>query len=234
MKLSVVVPCYNEAKNIPHVLARFKAALKGLDAELILIDNNSKDETKKTLKELLPNYPFARSVFAAQPGYGAAIRKGLDAAKGEFLCYTHADMQTDPGDVRKALDLITSASDPKRTLVKGSRKGRPLADQFFTSAMALFESVWLLTILRDINAQPNMFHRSFLQGLRLPDDFSLDLYVLYVAKRRRLDIIRFPVLFAKRMHGESSWNTSWRSKLKFIRRTLAFSLRLRRHLNGGR
>lgn len=83
----------------------------------------------------------------------------------------------------------------------------------------------------DINAQPNIFHRSFFESLHnTPKDFSLDLYFLYMAKKRGLNVIRFDVLFPERVHGESSWNTGFLSKWKFIKRTIDFSIKLKKEL----
>ena len=133
--LSVAVTCYNEAKNLPLVLERFKNAFDtaGITShvELILVDNNSKDESAEVLKRELakPEHAFARTVFQPTPGYGAAVRKGLEIGKGEYLCWTHADLQTDPNDVAKAYTLIQQQKDPKHCYVKGDRHGRPLFDQ---------------------------------------------------------------------------------------------------------
>jgi len=229
--LSVIVPCYNEAKNIPLVLDRFASALEGQPTELILVDNNSKDNTQQVLQEQLPKYPFARSVFQPQPGYGAAVHKGLQAAEGEYICWTHADMQTDPHDTIKALKIIQNKANPEKYFIKGDRKNRPFMDVFFTGGMSLFETLVLFTRLKDINAQPNLFHRSFLQHTpNPPEDFSFDLYYYYIAKKKNYKVIRFPVLFTQRLHGESSWNTGFRQKWKFIKRTIDFTLNMKKRL----
>lgn len=233
MKLSLVVPCYNEAKNIPLILDRFAAVLTRNDIELILVDNGSRDGSGELLAGLLPNYPFARTLrVEVNQGYGFGVRAGLRAAAGEYRGWTHADMQTDPFDAVRALQEIEQRGDPRDIFVKGSRKGRPLFDQVFTVGMSLFETAYLGQRLWDINAQPNLFHRSFLDQWRNPpDDFSLDLYALYLARKLGLEIVRFDVVFPPRVHGTSSWNTSIGAKWKFIKRTLDFSVRLKRGLS---
>ena len=60
-----------------------------------------------------------------------------------------------------------------------------------------------------------------------PKDFSLDLYALLLAKQNKMKVIRFPVMFEKRHAGVSSWNVDWKSKVKFIKRTISFSLKLK-------
>jgi hypothetical protein len=61
-----------------------------------------------------------------------------------------------------------------------------------------------------------------------PHDFSLDLYAYHLARKRGLRVCRFPVKFGDRAHGVSHWNIDWKAKQKFIRRTIAYSLRLAR------
>jgi glycosyltransferase involved in cell wall biosynthesis len=232
-KLSIVVPCYNEAENIPFILQKFGSVIKRDDLEVILVDNNSSDNSQKVLAELLPKYPFARALFEPKPGYGNAVLAGLRSANGEYLGWTHADMQTDPGDVIKGLEIIEKAGNSKNIYVKGSRRGRPLFNTFFTLGMSVFESLYFGKILNEINAQPNIFHRSFFDSWQdSPGDFALDLYVLLLAKKGGLTIARFPVFFLKRLHGASSWDTGLAGKWKFIKRTLIFSRELKKKISG--
>jgi len=232
MKFSIIVPCYNEAKNIPLILQRFAACIDSNDIEVVLVNNGSVDDSQAVLDKLLPNYAFAKTVLVpVNQGYGYGILSGLKQAAGEFVGWTHADMQTDPRDVITACNLIRVREYDKNLYVKGCRKKRSFFDQFFTIGMSCFETMYLKTCLWDINAQPNIFHKNFFESWHNPPhDFSLDLYVLYMARQKNLEIIRFPVLFPERIHGTSSWNTGMKSKIKFIKRTLSFSTKLKREL----
>ncbi|TDQ32772.1 glycosyltransferase family 2 protein [Zeaxanthinibacter enoshimensis] len=232
MKLSIIIPCYNESKNIPLVLSKFGEVIQREDIELIVVDNGSTDNTAEVTAELLPKYSFAKYVHVpVNQGYGYGILSGLQQAQGTYIGWTHADLQTDPSDVIKALDIIESQEEPM-IYVKGERKGRPFFDQFFTSGMSLFESLYLGEKLHDINAQPNIFHRDFFkQWENPPHDFSLDLYALYLAKKLKIKLVRFDVIFPERVHGTSSWNTGFAAKKKFIKRTLEFSKKLKKSLN---
>jgi glycosyltransferase involved in cell wall biosynthesis len=233
MNLSLVIPCYNEAKNLPLLLprcAQLTAVVPG--AEVILVDNGSCDETSGVLVELLPQFPGCRSVrVEVNRGYGFGILSGLAAAKGNILAWTHADMQTDPGDVAKGFALFATAPQSEKLFIKGRRYGRPLADMIFTHGMSVFETLLLGHVLFDVNAQPTMFHRAFFETWqRPPNDFSLDLFAYYSAKRAGLALRRFPVLFGARKHGASNWNVNWQARVKFIHRTLDYSFRLRGEL----
>ena len=162
MKLSIVVPCYNEAENIPLILDRFRKVIHRKDVEVILVDNGSRDKTPELLKGLLSEYEFARSIrVETNKGYGYGILQGLKSCSGDFIGWTHADMQTDPADMIRALKIIEAHGDDEQIFVKGTRRGRPVFDQFFTVGMSLFETMYLGMRLYDINAQPNVFSRKF-------------------------------------------------------------------------
>ena len=232
IKLSIVVPCYNEEKNIPLIVERFSEVIKRNDIEVILVDNGSNDNSAEVLANLVPKYSFLKTVkVEINQGYGYGILQGLKAATGKFIGWTHADMQTDPIDVIKALDLIEKEPADDKIFVKGNRKGRPLFDEFFTFSMGCFETLLLGEFLWDINAQPNIFSRELMENEQnAPFDFALDLFAFYKAKKEKYKIIRFPVFFPKRIHGASHWNTGIFAKLKFIKRTMDFSFKLKREL----
>lgn len=233
-KLSVVIPCYNEADNIPLILERFQSVSERLDVELLLLDNGSTDRSPEIIEKLLPQYTFCRtSRVNVNQGYGYGIVQGLKVLDSAFIGWTHADMQTDPMDILKALDIIENSSSPERTYVKGRRRGRPFMDNFFTFGMSIFESLYLGGRLWDINAQPNIFHRSFFESWKdPPNDFALDLYALYLAQRHGLEVKRFDVKFTERIHGTSKWNTGFGAKMKFVKRTLDYSVKLKAALKG--
>jgi glycosyltransferase involved in cell wall biosynthesis len=233
MKLSIIVPCYNEAKNIPLIFEKFSGIIKRPDIEILFVNNGSKDTSQEVFNQMIPKYYFAKVIkIEVNQGYGFGVFSGLNEAKGEYIGYMHADMQTDPADPIKALEIIERQPNPRNCFVKGDRKGRSLLDQFFTIGMSLFETIYLSTKLWDINAQPNIFHRSFFESIKdnCPKDFSLDLYFLYMAKKKKLNIIRFDVMFPDRIYGSSNWNTGIASKWKFIKRTVQFSMKLKKGL----
>jgi glycosyltransferase involved in cell wall biosynthesis len=229
--LSLVIPCYNEADNLPLLVDRCALVFAGRDdVEVILVDNGSTDRTPELLPELLAPHGVIRSVrVPVNEGYGHGILTGLRAAEGRVLAWTHADLQTDPADALVGLERFARAADPERLLVKGHRSGRPVTDLVFTWGMAAFETALLRTPMWDINAQPTMFPASFFATWQdPPKDFSLDLFAYYTAVKAGFVIERIPVYFGARAHGISRWNVNWQAKVKFIRRTVDFSLKMAR------
>ena len=231
MKFSLIIPCYNEAANLPLLLERCKELTIRPDVEVVLVDNGSTDSTTEVLQNLLPQYPGCRSIRVENnQGYGFGIVSGLKAAKGELLAWTHADMQTDPQDALRGLVHFEKHGDD--IFVKGRRYGRPFMDVVFTVGMSVFETFLLARPMWDINAQPTMFSRRFFESWTAPpDDFSLDLYAYYQAQSYGLKVHRFPVRFGERAHGISHWNVNWAAKRKFIRRTVDFSLQLKKKIS---
>ncbi len=231
MLFSIIVPCYNEEQNIPLIFEKFSQALSDnpCKLELLLVNNGSTDGSANVFEQLLPKYPFARIVTVEKnQGYGYGILQGLYSAKGDYLGWTHADLQTDPKDVLKAINIVHERGSGN-LYVKGNRKGRPFFDQFFTTGMSIFESFYLGEKLYDINAQPNIFPASFFKNWQNPPyDFALDLYALYIALKQGLEVIRFDVAFPPRIHGTSNWNTGIAAKYKFIKRTFDFSYKLKK------
>ncbi len=236
MKLSLVIPCYNEARSIPDLARRCRdVLLSEPDGEIILVDNGSTDDSPAVLEQAVAGAGGLRSIrVPVNQGYGHGILSGLAAAQGDILGWTHADLQTDPMDAVRGLELFRRAADPSQLFVKGQRYGRRFSDVAFTTGMSAFETMLMLRPLRDINAQPTLFPRSLFERWRSPpDDFALDLYAYVSAKAAGLEVRRFPVRFGERVHGVSHWNVDWKSKVKFIRRTMDYSLRLRRELAAG-
>lgn len=228
MKFSLIIPCYNEEDNLPLLVEKCATLREIDDLEVLLVDNGSTDNTEATLLNLINNFNHIRMIKVSKNlGYGHGILAGLDAARGEILGWTHADLQTDPNDFKKAIEIVEKEGSD--AFVKGKRFGRPFVDKVFTLGMSIFESLLLRKKLTDINAQPTVFSRDFYKTWKnAPYDFSLDLFVYYNAQIKNLRIFRIPVYFGVRAHGVSHWNVNLKAKINFIKRTINYSLKLKK------
>jgi glycosyltransferase involved in cell wall biosynthesis len=217
VSLSIIVPCYNESRNIPELLERFSSAIKDRkDIELVLVDNGSRDDTQKVLAEKIKKYTFSRAVkVEVNIGYGFGITAGLKSCRGSHLAFTHADLQCDPNDVIHAYDMLGEIErNGVSALVKGNRKER---QNFLSTGLQAIASAVLLEKLDDINGQPKVFPRVLFDAFRNPPkDFGFDLYVQHMAIKNGLKVVSFPVLFSERKHGSSSWASSIFSRFKVI------------------
>ena len=228
IRLSLIIPCYNEESGLPSLIDVCKKIVNNNNnIEIILVDNGSTDNTKKIIKDLVIEKLNLKIIrVEINKGYGFGILAGLKEAKGEIIGWTHADLQTDPSDALLGLNFFEKHGD--NIFVKGRRYGRPIQDTCFTICMSAFETLLFSKFMWDINAQPTMFSRKFLEKLKNPpNDFSLDLFAYYTAKKYKIKTYRFFVKFNQRTFGSSHWNINWKSKFKFIFRTFRYSLKLR-------
>ena len=120
MKLSVVIPLMNEAESIGPLFDALASALRGIDHEIILVDDGSTDSTVAEVEKLAP--ANARLV-VLNKNYGqtAAMSAGIDEAQGELIATMDGDLQNDPADIPM---MITHLESKKLDVVAGRRAGR--------------------------------------------------------------------------------------------------------------
>ena len=231
MKLSIIIPCYNEKSSIEDLV---KNCIENINdkMEVLLVDNGSSDNTFQVLSNLnLPKNIIPLRV-EKNKGYGNGILFGLNHSRGEIVSWTHADLQTDISDVTRGYKLYKEELINKTSIVKGVRKKRNLFDFFFTFTMGIYSSIILKKWMYDINAQPKIFHRTFLDEFEnAPLDFSLDLFLIHFFKNKNIKIKTFPVFFNKRKYGEAKGGGTFKGKLKLIKRTLSYIRTLKQNLN---
>jgi dolichol-phosphate mannosyltransferase len=125
MKLSVVIPAYNEALNLPDTLNAFYTELSnnGIDHELLVVNDNSKDNTLEVIGQLQQGIPTLYTIFNSPPhnGFGYAIRKGLENFKGDCVAIVMADMSDSPTDLVKFYNAMV---EKKADCVFGTRFGK--------------------------------------------------------------------------------------------------------------
>lgn len=106
--LSVVVPLYNEQDNVAELQKEIASALAGVEHELILVDDCSSDDTLARIQRA-PNVRVIE--FAKNTGQSAAMYSGIMAAKGDTIALLDGDLQNDPADILKLLELIKGGAD---------------------------------------------------------------------------------------------------------------------------
>jgi glycosyltransferase involved in cell wall biosynthesis len=122
--LSLVIPAYNEAEVIPALLERVEGAMKtlGRTFEVVIIDDGSTDDTPKLLTEAMPTRPWLRVLrMSRNGGQSAAFEAGFAAARGEVIATIDADLQNDPEEIPRLVEMLEREN---VDMVTGWRKDR--------------------------------------------------------------------------------------------------------------
>ena len=232
--LSIVIPCYNEEKNIIPLFKKIENLLtKDPNIEIIIVDNGSTDNTKNNILNSDLNIDKKINVYEIKKniGYGHGIMSGVKIASGNFIGWCHADLQTEPEDIYNAYQQNYEKLKNDKVIIKGIRTNRNLFDKLFTLGMSIMASILFQRIVSDINAQPKLFSQTFRSFLvDYPYDFSLDLYLLIIAKVKYYKIVNHKVVLKKRLHGEAKGGGNLKGKIKLIKRTFMYMLKLRKKI----
>jgi glycosyltransferase involved in cell wall biosynthesis len=124
-QVSVVIPIYNEEENLPELVERVGHALlrTGRSFELICVDDGSKDDSAPVLAELAAARSWLKPVYLIRNyGQSAALQAGFDQARGEIIVTLDGDLQNDPDDIPRLLDLMDERQDVD--VISGWRKNR--------------------------------------------------------------------------------------------------------------
>lgn len=124
MKLSIVVPVYNEEQNLPELLDQVLTALLGVnyDWDITFVDDGSKDNSAQLIKQLQSQHPerIRSVIFRRNYGQTAAIAAGIDHSDGDIVILMDADLQNDPADI----PVLLAEMDKGYDVVSGWRKDR--------------------------------------------------------------------------------------------------------------
>lgn len=214
MRFSLVIPLYNEGRNVAELVRVIEASglPEGPMEELILVDNGSTDETGRLVDECAATRPWLVPVhLAANQNYGGGVYEGFKHARCEILCYIPGDLQVMPDDVQKvAARFSAHPSGPHKLFVKGRRTVRhdPFQTRLVSRVFTFLGNLLLGLRVRDVNGLPKMFHRSLvdLVPAERMRTFIFDAQLLSLARANGWTLEEIPVTFHGRREGVSSWS----------------------------
>ena len=201
MKLSIVIPCYNEAKDITSNVNKVKDYLndKKIDHELILVNDGSKDNTKEVI-EAIPG--VVALSYDKNRGKGGAVKYGIEHATGDYTLFMDADLSTDISAIEKVIELA-----PNYDLVIGSRhaegsvikKKQPFLRVFIGRCCRLLVKMLFHTKFKDTQCGFKAMRTDVAKQIvekQLINDFAFDVEYLYIAKLNDLSIYELGITWS--------------------------------------
>lgn len=226
MKLSVIMPVYNEGGTLRQVVARVLVA--PFSIELLCVDDGSTDRSRQILAELQQEHPEIRVLL--QPGNmgkGAALRRGISEATGDFVVIQDADLEYDPSEYATLLEPLIEG---KADVVYGSRflGGRPHRVLYFWHSvgnrlLTLISNALTNVNLTDMETCYKVFRRDVIQAIRLEEDrFGFEPEVTVKIAKRHLRIYEVGISYWGRTYEEGK-KIGWKDGLRALWCLLKYS-----------
>jgi len=223
-ELSLVIPVFNEAPNLPELYGEITASCLKLNKtyEIIFIDDGSRDASYSVLQALQKSDPKVKIIRLRKNfGQTAALSAGFDYARGEVIITLDADLQNDPNDFALLLEKIDAGYD----MVSGWRQKR--RDKFLTRRIPSKLANWLIARitrvkLHDGGCTLKAFRRDVIKNIRLYGE--LHRFIPAIASNIGVSIAEVKVNHRRRLRGESKYNISRTVKVMLDLLTVKFLL----------
>lgn len=218
--VSIVVPTFHEAKNVPELLRRIDSALRedGLTYEVILVDDNSRDGIESVCSDLSSQFPVRLIVRTSERGLSSAVVTGLKAAIGNTFVVMDADLSHPPESIS---ELVAALANPANDFVIGSRyvKGGSTEEgwglfRYLNSRLATMLAM-PLTSVHDPMAGFFALRRETFEAADQINAIGYKIGLELLVKCNCRGVMEVPIRFANRKHGESK--LSFREQINYLR-----------------
>ncbi len=222
MKLSIVIPVYNEAATLDEIVRRVTAVDTGMETELVLVDDCSRDGSADKLRQMQAAHPEWKVRFHEyNRGKGAALRTAFAAATGDVILIQDADLEYDPKDFPRLLEPIL---DGHADVVYGSRfiGGGPHRVVYFWHSLGNRFLTLVSNMMTDLNLTDmevcyKVFRREVLESISLFEDrFGFEVEVTSkVARGKRWRIYEVPISYYGRSYAEGK-KITWKDGVRAL------------------
>jgi glycosyltransferase involved in cell wall biosynthesis len=220
LKLSIIMPVYNEKGTIHDILERVRAVpLAGIEKEIVVVDDCSRDGTSEILDGEAARGDIVLSRHEHNRGKGAAIQTGLQAASGDLIIVQDADLEYDPGDYAR---LIQPIQEGKAQVVYGSRFAQGHHKRMFFSqrlantVLTLLTNLLYGTSLSDMETCYKVFPAEIIKPIRLrAQRFDFEPEITAKLLKRGCRILEVPISYAGREYHEGK-KINWRDGIAAV------------------
>ena len=227
MKLSVIIPCFNEEKTIVEIINIVKKQIKD-DDEIIVIDDFSTDNTRKILKENLKD-KINHLIFNEKNfGKGFSVRKGIEVATGEILLIQDADLEYDPSDYEKLLKPIKNgfADVVYGSRFVGSQEKRVLYfwHMIGNKILTLLSNMFTNLNLTDMEVCYKVFKKDAIKNIILKENrFGFEPEITAKFSKKKLRIYEVGIKYFGRTYSDGK-KITWRDGFSALRCIIYYNL----------
>lgn len=200
--LSIIIPVFNEVSTVDEVVRSVRE--RGPEgAELIVVDDCSKDGTRELLAGELSGLIDRVVLHEFNQGKGAALRSGIAVASGQYVVFQDADLEYDPGELQSMLDIVLSGEADavygSRFLHPKTREICPWWHRAVNRGLTEFSNLFTGLRLTDMETCYKLLPRSFLRSISMDEDrFGIEPELTAKAAARGLRIAEVPVAYNRR------------------------------------
>ena len=204
MNLSVIIPVYNEVKNIKEIIRRVQATK--LVTEIVIVDDGSKDGTRDILKAIRGKKKIRVILHEKNQGKGAAVVTGMQAATGDIILIQDADLEYDPRDypvllkpIKEGLAEVVYGS----RFLGGSHRVTMFWHQVANNLLTLMTNILYDSILTDMETGYKVFRREVIEGMTIKAKrFNFEPEFTAKILKRKHRIYEVPISFNPRDYSE--------------------------------
>jgi glycosyltransferase involved in cell wall biosynthesis len=226
--ISFIVPCFNEEQNIKNFIYQIlNLNINNYFKEIIIVDNNSNDNSKQLIQDITKKYPMVKYLFQKKIGYGFALQKGLNFANGDLLVTVEPDNTFFINDLKKFLSYIDEfdcvfGTRTSKSLIKHSAKMGSFLRYGNIFVAKIMEYLFLGPSLTDVGCTFKMFKRNSYNKIKYKikindSAFQVDLMIRFI--QSKCSIVEIPVFYCERVGYSKityNFNSSFKLGLRMI------------------
>jgi len=224
MKLSIVIPVYNEKDTLGKVVELVKA-VDGIDKEIIIVDDGSTDGSVDVIRSIGEKYPDIKTVIKGENrGKGHTLKVGFKESTGDYVIIQDADLEYDPQDYKK---LLRALEEDKVDVVYGSRfsgnyEKMSTLHYFGNKLLTLLTNLFYGVMLTDMETCYKLIPGDFVRNLKLKSDrFDFEPEITAKILKSGLKIREVPISYSGRAFNEGK-KITWRDGFKAVYTLIKF------------